>query len=224
MTKRIYVDIETVPPDAASLTTGGDDLPRDPEGEEFRRLALNGDYGRVLCVGVIVEEDGRIIRKGVLGRERRSMLFHLDEARTLRGFWKLLGDFRPSRDLIVGHNIFDFDLLYLYKRSVIHRVRPTVNFSFARYRSAPIFDTMREWEHWGRNYISLDKLAKILGLESSKQNGIDGSKVYEKFCEGCHDAIASYCLADVELTRQIYRRLCFEDGEADGGDGLHERP
>jgi hypothetical protein len=217
MTKRIYVDIETVPPDATSLTAGGgDDLPRDPEGEEFRRLALNGDYGRVLCVGVIVEEDGQIIRKGVLGRERQSPLFHLDEARTLRGFWKLLGDFRTSRDLIVGHNIFDFDLLYLYKRSVIHRVRPTVNFSFARYRSAPIFDTMREWEHWGRNYISLDKLAKILGLESSKRNGIDGSKVYEKFCEGCHDAIASYCLEDVELTRQIYRRLCFEDGEADG--------
>jgi DNA polymerase elongation subunit (family B) len=214
MTKRIYVDIETLPPDATALT-GDDHLLRDPEGEEFKRLALNGDYGRVLCVGVIVEEDGQIIRKGVLGRERQSMAFHLDEARTLRAFWKLLRDFRTSRDLIVGHNIFDFDLLYLYKRSVIHRVRPTVNFSFARYRSAPIFDTMREWEHWGRNYISLDKLAKILGLESSKQNGIDGSKVYEKFCEGCHEAIASYCLADVELTRGIFKRLSFEESDAD---------
>ena len=101
------------------------------------------------------------------------MMFHLDEARTLRAFWKLLKSFNKKRDLIIGHNIFDFDLLSLYKRSIIQRGRPSAELSFARYCSQPIFDTMHEWEkwRWQRRHISLDKSARILGLETSKQRG-----------------------------------------------------
>lgn len=203
--KRVYLDIETLPPDEGSLATC--DLQCEVNSEEFRRLALTGDYGRVLAIGVIVEEDDQIVQSGILGRERQSCMFHLDEVRTLRGFWKLIRGFRTTQDLIIGHNLYDFDLPFLYKRSIIHRIRPSVTLSFARYRSQPIYDTMREWEKWGRNYISLDKLAKILGLESSKTAEIDGSKVYDQFCAGCHDKIADYCLRDVKLVRAIYLRM-----------------
>jgi hypothetical protein len=49
---------------------------------------------------------------------------------------------------------------------------PSVELSFARYRSQPIFDTMHQWNKWSpRKYVSLDRLAKILGLESSKGAG-----------------------------------------------------
>jgi predicted PolB exonuclease-like 3'-5' exonuclease len=53
-------------------------------------------------------------------------------------------------------------------------------------------------------------LARVLGLESSKQGGMDGSKVYDKFCAGCHDEIAEYCMRDVELVRQVYYRMMFD--------------
>jgi hypothetical protein len=33
------------------------------------------------------------------------MMFHLDEARKLRGFWKLLREFNVSRDLVIGHKL-----------------------------------------------------------------------------------------------------------------------
>ncbi|HKG96349.1 MAG TPA: hypothetical protein VKA97_00945 [Pyrinomonadaceae bacterium] len=36
--------------------------------EEFRRLALDGDFGRVLTIGVIVEEGDYVIHRGLLGR------------------------------------------------------------------------------------------------------------------------------------------------------------
>ena len=55
---------------------------------------------------------------------------------------------RPNIDRIVGHNIYDFDLKFILKRSVVHGVRPTVDLSFARYRNQPIFDTMYGWEWW----------------------------------------------------------------------------
>jgi predicted PolB exonuclease-like 3'-5' exonuclease len=120
--------------------------------------------------------------------------------------------FRPDRDRIVGHNIFDFDLKFIFKRSVIHGVRPCVDLSFARYRNQPIYDTVMEWERWSFNSkISLDKLGLVLNLPSSKEQGIDGSRVYELFLAGEHQTIRDYCLRDVALTRRIYKRMNFEN-------------
>ena len=179
--------------------------------EQFRRLSLYAEYGRVLTVGMIVEQDGEIVCRGVLGRERETLRFHLDEARTLRGFWNQLRGFDERRDLVVGHNIYDFDLPFLYKRSVIQRVRPSVRLSFARYRSRPIFDTMKEWELWAwRPGIRLEELAEVLRLGMTKTEGMDGGCIYDRFREGCHQEIADYCMRDVELTREIYYRLTFE--------------
>ena len=216
MVMRVFLDIETLPPDRkASAVISSSEPCAD---EEFRSLALNGDWGRVLTIGVILEKDGQELHRGLLGRERQTMMFHVDEARTLRAFWKLLKGFNTKRDLIVGHNVLEFDLLFLYKRSIIQRVKPSVNLCFARYRSQPIFDTMHEWEKWkwSRKYASLDELARVLGLETSKQ-GIDGSQVYDKFCAGCHDEIARYCMRDVELVRQVYYRMVFDEGGENDG-------
>jgi predicted PolB exonuclease-like 3'-5' exonuclease len=210
MVKRFFVDIETLPPDKNDADGSVRAEIADYSDEDFRRLALDGDFGRVLTIGLIVEHEEQVIHRGLFGRERQTMMFHLDEARTLRGFWKLLGSFNVRHDLVVGHNLFDFDLPFLYKRSVVQRVRPSVEFPFTRYRSQPIFDTMHQWNKWSpRKFISLDRLAKVLGLESSKGQGIDGSRVYDKFCAGCHEEIADYCMRDVELVRQIYYRMSF---------------
>lgn len=217
MMTRVFVDIETLPPNK-------EDLARFPkvcncDEEQFRNLALTGDYGRVLAIGIIIERNEQIISSGVLGRERQSLLFHLDERRTLRAFWKLLKDFRPDRDVIIGHNIISFDLPFLYKRSVINRVNPSVELCFARYRSRPLFDIMCEWNKWDmKKFISLDELARILGLESSKCDGIDGAHVYDRFCEGCHQEIADYCMRDVRVTREIYYRMISPEArEPQGG-------
>ena len=226
MPKRLFIDIETLPPPeearasinpalAFKLENRRCDLkPGSDVGcteEQFRRLALHAEYGRVLSVGLIIEQDGAVICRGVLGRERESLRFHLDEGRTLKGFWKQLRGFDEKQDLIVGHNIYDFDLPFLYKRSVIQRVRPSVRLSFARYRSRPIFDTMKEWELWAwRPGIKLEELAEVLQLGMTKTEGMDGGCVYDRFLEERHQEIADYCLRDVELTREIYYRLTFE--------------
>lgn len=228
MAKRLFIDIETLPPaDEARASVNPalafklenrycpshSEIANGCTEEQFRRLALYAEYGRVLTVGMIVEQDGEVVCRGVLGRERQSMRFHLDEARTLRGFWNQLRGFDEKQDIIIGHNIYEFDLPFLYKRSVIHSVRPSVRLSFARYRSRPIFDTMKEWELWAwRPGIKLEELAEVLRLVITKAEGIDGSCIYDRFRKGCHQEIADYCLRDVELTREIYYRLIFEQG------------
>lgn len=60
--------------------------------------------------------------------------------------------------------------------------------------------TLADWTH---------RLAKVLGLESSKGQGINGSRVYDKFCKGCHTEIADYCMRIVEIVPRIYYRMSF---------------
>jgi hypothetical protein len=233
MALRIFTDIETLPPEEDLRTQLSSSVIRkllkkrpqketceDGEctDEEFRALALHGEYGRILSIGMIVEQDGEILHRGVLGRERQTMMFHLNEARTLRGFWKLLSGFSTRRDLIVGHNIFSFDLPFLIKRSLIHRIRPTVPFQFIRYRNEPIYDTMMVWNRWNYGqYISLELLASVLKVGISKADGMDGAHVYDRFCEGCHQEIADYCLQDCEVTRAVYYAMEFPERRCEEG-------
>jgi hypothetical protein len=105
----------------------------------------------------------------------------------------------------------EFDLPFIIKRSRILDVPLTVNFNFARYRSKPIFDTMREWSLWSSQpFLKLEELAEILCLDMQKTAGIDGSTIYENYLAGNHPLIAEYCLQDVLMTRAIFRKLIGE--------------
>lgn len=208
MALKVYLDAETLPPDRSDPAVG--EFLNSCTEEEFRQLSLNPQYGRILCIGVIVEQDNQITQRGVIGRCRETGRFHLDEERTLRAFWKLLRGFDPRRDLLIGFNLLDFDLHFICTRSVIRRVKPSLVVCFARYRAAPVFDCMWEFTHW-RHRIKLDDLAKVLGMVSPKQEGVDGSRVYDLFVEGRHQEIADYVMRDCECTRAIHQRLIFDD-------------
>jgi len=211
MKRTIFIDIETLP--ALNLSGSGSPPVQSASSDENHlKTALNGDFGRLLCIGFIDEPTRGEIERGVIGWDTRPGAFHCDERVMLTEFWRRMETFRPKDDRIVGHNIYDFDLKFILKRSVIHGVRPTVDLSFARYRNQPIFDTMYEWERWSYGpKVGLDTLARALGFESSKQNGVSGSKIHSLFEAGEHRTIHDYCLKDVELTRAIYKRMVFEE-------------
>ncbi len=179
--------------------------------EAFRRLALRAEYGRLLAIGTIVEKDGEgKNREGVFGYDKQKQIFRMDEKKMLGGFWQFVEkEFRADRDLIIGHNVMDFDLPFIYKRSHINNVNPTIKLSFARYRNQPIYDTMREWAMWNlrETPVSLVHLAKLLELNLDKTEGLDGSRVYDEYLAGNHARIAEYCLQDVRIVQAIYHRL-----------------
>jgi predicted PolB exonuclease-like 3'-5' exonuclease len=125
----------------------------------------------------------------------------------LAKFWDLANDVY----LFIGHNIIDFDMRFIVQRSVVNGVRPSWDerdLSFARYRSAPMFDTMREWTKWSMNNVGLEHLALALGIPSPK-DGIDGSQVYDFWKKGKVKEILEYCKRDVETTREVYKKIAF---------------
>ena len=70
MGMRVFCDIETLSLEKAALSN----FPKvcDCGGEDYRRLALTGEYGRVLTIGVIVEVDGRVTQAGLPGTRPRD--------------------------------------------------------------------------------------------------------------------------------------------------------
>ena len=159
----------------------------------FRNTSFQGEFGRICCIGYATDNNEAGCLSG-------------DEKEILQKFWGIAND----ADLFIGHNIMEFDFRFIYKRSIILGVRPSRNLNFARYRSDPIFDTMKEWEKWGAQGTSLHKLSIALGIASPKEEGIDGSKVYDHFLAGKIDDICKYCMRDVEATRKVYKRITFE--------------
>jgi DNA polymerase elongation subunit (family B) len=159
----------------------------------FRNTSFQGEFGRIFCIGYAVDSEPASSLDG-------------DEKEILRKFWSLA----KNATLFIGHNVMDFDLKFIYKRSIILGVQPSKDLSFARYRSNPIFDTMCEWEKWGGKGVGLHRLCLALGLTSPKEKGIDGSKVYDYFLAGKGSEIIEYCKRDVEATRKVYKRMIFE--------------
>ena len=196
--KICFLDIETVPTDR-SLQENGFLEPQIQldEAELLKKLSLSAVTAKIICICYAIEPP--------LGCEVQAL--QGEETEIINAFWKLAADC----NLFVGHNILDFDLRFIYQRSIIHQIKPSRDLPFARFRNAPIYDTMQEWSKWGREHASLDTLSKALSIPSPKES-LDGSKVYPYYRAGKLAEIIEYCKRDVDSTRQVYRRLTFTNG------------
>lgn len=199
---KLYFDIETLP---AHEDVHGvlleihkkrvEDGKKIVEFEEFiASTTFDGGWGRICCISYAIDDKAV---KTLSGTEKEM----------LEEFWNIAKD----ASLFIGFNILDFDLRFIYQRSIVLGVKPSRDISFARYRSSPIYDIMKEWVKWGSGNISLDMLAHILNLETSKGGAVEGKNVHQAFKDGRLPEICEYCEKDVELTRKIYKKMNFEE-------------
>ncbi|PIP26153.1 MAG: ribonuclease H [Candidatus Moranbacteria bacterium CG_4_9_14_3_um_filter_40_7] len=168
--------------------------------------SFDGAFGRILCIAYAIDN-----------QPIECLCYDKDEARLLKEFWEIVSSISsPSYNpnypdhgvQFIGHNVMDFDLRFIYQRSIVNKIKPAYDLSFARYRSYPIFDTMKEWIQWGQGNVGLEHIALALGIPTPK-DGIDGSQVFDFYQQGKIPEIAKYCRRDVEATRAIYKRMTF---------------
>jgi len=205
VSSNLFFDIETVPAGSAQHGMLREILEsRQAKGKNtdetfesyLAKSGLSGEFGRIVCVAYALDEADPEVLWG-------------DEREILEGFWSVARNIRR----FIGHNVLDFDLPFVMKRSRVLGVKPSWSsrtLSFARYRNLPIYDTMREWDLWGNRQASLDMLAKALGLPTSKDL-MDGSEVAGYYTAGRIEEICEYCKKDVVLTRQVYKKMTFDE-------------
>lgn len=228
--KRIFIDIETLPTGEENRAFVEEKTRKsffrrglDFDGREFsaraelafEETALSGSLGKLLCVGLAVDADGKAEKPCVCGQDRDSGKFHLDEARTLRSFWNFLEriDFDIRRDLLVGHNILGFDLPFLYHRSMICGVKPSRQLLNGKpwEIAESVYDTMERWQMGKfREFVSLEELALAFSLDCPKKGAVTGANLLEAFLSGKHGEIREYCLRDVLCARRLYYRMTFQ--------------
>lgn len=162
--------------------------------EKYKKRALESLNSTIICLAYAFDDEDPEILTG----SEQSIIYD---------FKGILDDFGDKRYSIrfVGHNIREFDLKFIYHRSMLyHTDSLTRHLNFMT--KDLIFDTIERWGFQSyRDYTSLNDILEYLGKEG--KTDIDGSKIFDLYNSGELDLIYNYCKKDVEDTRFIFNSI-----------------
>ena len=167
------------------------------------RTALVPEFARIVtvCLG-IVDQSGKFKTTVFSDENERSLLIELRKTLFRCGE---LGYF------LCGHNVKNFDIPMMAKRMIINNILPPK--IFPTYDTKPweikAIDTRDVWQYGQYASIStLDLMCGVMGVESSKSEEMDGSRVHEVFYKEKNiDKINTYCEKDVKVLYEVVKKL-----------------
>ena len=167
------------------------------------RTALVPECARIVtvCLG-IVDQSGKFKTTVFSDENERSLLIELRKTLFKCGE---LGYF------LCGHNVKNFDIPMMAKRMIINNILPPK--IFPTYDTKPwevkAIDTRDVWQYGQYASIStLDLMCGVMGVESSKSDEMDGSRVHEVFYKEKNiDKINTYCEKDVKVLYEVVKKL-----------------
>ncbi|MCP4108359.1 MAG: hypothetical protein GY749_22915 [Desulfobacteraceae bacterium] len=209
MRNYLYLDIETIPcqDDVKNAALVANAKPpsnykkpeviekwRDANSKDtIAKTSFNGGLGHICCIGSSAA--------GVFNISNVKQ-----EKEMLEKFVSVINaGYAETIPVIVGHNVNNFDIRFIWQRAICLGVRLPGWFPRdPKPWGEDTFDTMTAWA--GKNgTVSLDNLAGYLGLKG--KTGVDGSMVAGMWAEGKRDEIANYCMDDVLLTKSIHEKM-----------------
>ena len=213
----IYLDIETIPSQRDDVRKGIEEGITPPGNfkkqesidkwmeenknkaveEKLHKTGLDGTWGEIVCIGwAINDEQPKCVYRDLNG----------SEAEVLEKFYSVINGLNLTW---IGHNIIGFDLRFIWNRSVINGIRPSVSIPYdAKPWDKNVFDTMTNWSGFKSNTSSsLDAISKAMGYEG--KGDLDGSKVWDYVKNGRILEVVEYCKDDVEKTRLLHKRMTF---------------
>lgn len=170
------------------------------------RAGIFAEFGKIVCIAV-----GKYVdhESGELGLKTK-VYADANESELLLNFKEMIEKFDAANLRLCAHNGKEFDYPYLCRRMLINSISlPAVlNLSGKRGWEIPHLDTMEMWKFGDyKNYTSLDLLAALFQIPSSKDK-IDGSQVnYVYHHDKDLEKIAEYCRADVVVLAQLFLKL-----------------
>lgn len=170
------------------------------------RAGIYAEFGKTIVVAV-----GKFTQteSGTPGLKTRYFAGH-DERQLLLQLKTMLDKMDATTTKLCAHNGKEFDFPYLCRRMLINGIAlpALLNQSGRKPWEVTHLDTLEMWKFGDyKHYTSLDLLATIFNIPSSK-NGIDGSQVNEVYYrEQNLNKIAEYCVGDVVVLAQLYLKL-----------------
>jgi len=159
------------------------------------------EFSRVICVSlgqIQCQENGANIA-------HIETFYSSQEKELLEAVYKAL---TPNRETVqlCGHNIKSFDIPFLAKRMLIHRILPLPS-AINTYGKKPWdithIDTLEIWRmNQNRSYAGLSFICHALGIPSPKDE-MDGSQVASYYWKGDVHSIIKYCQQDVQAIMSL---------------------
>jgi hypothetical protein len=163
--------------------------------------ALDGIDGRVVCVGLLIDDSVSLKPLAFCENDERALL---------EKFWASLGE----TDLFIGHGIRGFDLPMLRQRSWLTNVRPSRTVDLRKYTTVAVYDTLEVWTNWSYQTkgASLDRIAAAFGCGTDSHNGGAWSgnhaeDVARWWAAGDRQSIVRSCMADVWRAYRVFCRM-----------------
>ncbi|HRP89548.1 MAG TPA: 3'-5' exonuclease [Edaphocola sp.] len=172
----------------------------------FNHAGIYAEFGKIICIGIgFIQEKDELVRV--------KMIANHNEQQLLTEFFELIKELEAksnSNVVFCGHNIKEFDLPYICRRALVHKLSLPKSLELSGLKPWQILhqDTLELWRFGDyKHYTSLDLLAHILGVPSSKTD-IDGSEVNSVYwLENDLKRISEYCGRDIYTTALVYLRL-----------------
>lgn len=170
------------------------------------RAGIYAEFGKIVCISV-----GKFCdhESGDLGLRTKVYANH-DEKTLLSDFRSMLEKMDSSTLRLCAHNGKEFDFPYLCRRMLVNGLPlpAALNLSGKKAWEVLHIDTMEMWKFGDhKNFTSLDLLATIFDIPSSKHD-IDGSQVNHVYHhENNLEKISQYCRGDVVVLAQLFLKL-----------------
>ncbi len=217
----LLIDIETVPQyqDYLQLTEVWQSLWCDkiskimpenfsPEECYLQRAGILAEFGKVICIstGYFTNDKEKEL---VL---RVKSIYGDDEKLLLESFKDLIDKmYKHNKHFeFAGHNVREFDIPYLCRRMLINELQlpAPLQIHGAKPWEVKMVDTLQWWKFGDyKNYISLNLLANVLNVPTSKTD-MDGSMVQHVYYkENNLPRIVEYCQRDVVVVANVILRF-----------------
>lgn len=170
------------------------------------RAGIYAEFGKIVCIAVGKFADNEA---GELTLRIKAYYGH-DEKTLLNEFKTMVERLDPNCLKLCAHNGKEFDFPYLCRRMLVNGISlpAALNLSGKRAWEVQHLDTMEMWKFGDyKHYTSLDLLACIFNVPSSKSD-MDGSKVNQVYYqEKDLEKIKTYCLSDVIVLAQLFLKM-----------------
>lgn len=175
--------------------------------ELYERAGIYAEFGKIVVISV-----GYFSELEPEPKLRITAFYGHDEKSLLQEFADLLNSkhFNSKDTKLCAHNGKEFDFPYIGRRMLVQGIElpKALQLSGKKSWEIPHLDTLELWKFGDyKHYTSLDLLASIFHIESSKDD-IDGSQVNSVYYEQNDlDRIMEYCKRDVSVLVQVFLRL-----------------
>lgn len=179
-----------------------------PEESYTQRAGILSEFGKIICIciGYFVLNENKELTLRV------KSIYGDGEKNILTSFIDVVDKLckHHKNFLFAGHNIREFDIPYICRRILINNLQlpACLQIHGAKPWEVNMVDTLQWWKFGDyKNYISLDLLANVLGVPTSKTD-MDGSQVQHVYYEQKDlQRIVAYCRRDVMVVANVILRF-----------------